>query len=83
MFSKQPNRAYKKEIRLRKFTEQWVQWFWAGVRRGQRNNSGLAHVGDCGSDNDKVEREQSTAMEKRDWERAKHGVVILIYSNIR
>ena len=25
LFSKQPNRAYKEEIRLRKFTEQWVQ----------------------------------------------------------
>ena len=46
------------------------------MRRGRRNNGGLAHVGDCGSGDNKEERERAKHDngKERLRERAKHGV---------
>ena len=48
------------------------------MRRGRRNNDGLAYVGDCGSGNGKVERDGDGEEKLRESK-----TVILIYSNLR
>ena len=54
------------------------------MRRGRRNNGGLAHVGDCGSGDNKEERESKARQWKREIEREQSTTfVILIYLNLR
>ena len=48
------------------------------MRRNRRNNGGLAHVGDCGSGDGKVDRDSDGEEKLRESKR-----VILIYLNLR
>ena len=48
------------------------------MRRGRRNNDGLAYVGDCGSGDGKVDRDSDGEEKLRESKR-----VILIYLNLR